>query len=106
MRRAEPKQRVGTTAVSLLLVSCPRRRAASYQPLPRLMDAGIRVFSCLVFGSSGCGKSTLLAAVAGVDPASARAAIEDESKERDGSVATHLLAADETRPATVSASQG
>jgi hypothetical protein len=64
-REAGDFRPVGSTAGTKLLLNTPRRRSTSSAPVPRPIKVGIRVFTCLMFGSQGCGKTTLLETLSG-----------------------------------------
>ena len=56
---------VGTAAGEKLLTCSMRRKPGSQTPMPRPVRVGVRVFTCLLFGSRGAGKSTMLEAFSG-----------------------------------------
>jgi hypothetical protein len=83
--------------VANLLLRVPRRRSASSFALPRSVASGIRIFSCLLFGSQGCGKTKLLHMLAGTGTSRTAAPIISE----DGLKAARLVPGRGDTPDTV-----
>jgi ABC-type transport system involved in cytochrome bd biosynthesis fused ATPase/permease subunit len=86
------RKTVGTTAAEQLVVQTSKGNAAA--PVPRPPHTGVRVYTCLLFGTQGSGKTSMLEALAGC-----KAPNDGES----GNVhkAVRMLPATKTEPLTV-----
>jgi hypothetical protein len=90
--RHGPRRVLGSTAGDRLLVQTSSGSAAA--PVPRPRGIGVRMFTCLLFGSKGSGKTSMLRAFAGC---------KAPGEEGSGEVhkALRMLPPSKTQPATV-----